>query len=114
MVRLAVAHGTFPRLTDTMGDQIDEQALEDCTHAKAAIAAIIDAYNNGRLHSALLFLRPLDYYRGDPELLLAQRRWRLQTARELRKQENIKLRARLLPFVGDRTVPHPEAAIVSL
>ncbi len=98
----------------TIGEQIDEQALEDYTHAKAVIAAIIDAYNNVRLHSALSFLRPVDYYRGDPESLLAERHRKLQTARELRKQENIKLRQRLLPFVEDQTVSYSEPAIVSL
>jgi len=98
----------------TIGEQIDQQALEDYTHAKGVIAAIIDAYNNIRLHSALSFLRPVDYYRGDPEAFLAERRRKLQAARELRKQENIKLRQRLLPFVEDRTVSYSEAAIVSL
>ena len=39
---------------------------------------------------------------------------KLQGARELRKQENIKLRQRLLSFVEERTVPYPEAAIASL
>ena len=43
--------------------------------------------NHRRLHSALNFLRPADYYRGNHEALLAQRRGKLQTARELRKQE---------------------------
>jgi len=62
----------------------------------------------------LSFLRPVDYYRGDPEALLAERRRKLQAARELRKQENIKLRQRLLPFVEDRTVSYSKAAIVSL
>jgi len=98
----------------TIGERIGEQTLEDYTHAKGVIAAIIDAYNNVRLHSALSFLRPVDYYRGDPEALLAERRRKLQAARELRKQENIKLRQRLLPFVEDRTVSYSEAAIVSL
>ena len=88
----------------TIGERIEKQTFEDYTHAKAVIAAIIDAYNNIRLHSALSFLRPVDYYRGNPEALLAQRRRQLQTARELRKQENIKLRQRLLPLVEDRTV----------
>ena len=98
----------------TIGERIDEQALEDYTHAKAMIAAIIDAYNNVRLHSALSFLRPVDYYRGDPETLLAGRRRKLQAARELRKQENIKLRQRLIPWTEDRTVPYSRPAIVSL
>ncbi len=70
--------------------------------------------NTIRLHSALSFLRPADYYRGDPESLLAERRRKLQAARELRKQENIKLRQRLIPWTEDRTVSYPKAAIVSL
>ena len=98
----------------TIGEQIDEEALEDLTQAKAVIAGVIEAYNHVRLHSALSFLRPVDYYRGVPEALLAERRRKLQAARELRKQENIKLRQRLLPFVEDGTVPYSEAAIVSL
>ncbi len=98
----------------TIGERIDEQHLEDLTQAKAVIGGIIGAYNSVRLHSALSFLRPVDYYRGNPEALLAERRRKLQTARELRKQENIKLRQRLLPFVEDQTVSYSEAAIVSL
>jgi len=98
----------------TIGEQIDEQALQDYTHAKAVIAGIIDAYKNVRLHSALSFLRPVDYYRGDPEALLTERRRKLQMAGELRKQENIKLRQRLIPWVEDQTVSYPGTAIVSL
>jgi hypothetical protein len=100
--------------------QIVRQALEGHTtteigrRMRHSSPAIIDAYNNVRLHSALSFLRPVDYYRGDPEALLAERRRKLQTARELRKQENIKLRQRLLPFVEDQTVSYSEPAIVSL
>jgi transposase InsO family protein len=98
----------------TIGERIDEEELENVTQAKAVIGGIIDAYNQVRLHSALSFLRPVDYYRGDPETLLAERRRKLQAARELRKQENIKLRQRLIPWTEDRTVSYPKAAIVSL
>src|SRR3990170_982874 len=51
-----------------------------------------------RLHSSLSYLRPVDYYRGDPTTLLAERRRKLQAARQLRKQENLKLRQRLIPW----------------
>ena len=98
----------------TIGERIDEEDLEDVTQAKAVIAAIISAYNNVRLHSALSYLRPVDYYRGDPEALLVERRRKLQAARELRKQENIKLRQRLIPWREDQTVSYSEPAIVSL
>jgi transposase InsO family protein len=98
----------------TIGERIDQHDLEDLTQAKAVSASIIANYNHVRLHSALLFLRPVDYYRGNPEALLAQRRRKLQTARELRKQENIKLRQRLIPWVEDQTVSYSRSAIVSL
>lgn len=98
----------------TIGERIDEEELEDVTQAKAVIATIIEAYNHVRLHSALSFLRPTDYYRGNPEALLAERRRKLQAARELRKQENIKLRQRLIPWTEDPIVPYPKAATVSL
>lgn len=102
------------RCQRTIGEQIDEYDLEDYTQARTVIAGIIDRYNNIRLHSALSFLRPADYYRGDPEALLAERLRKLQAARELRKQENIKLRQRLIPWTEARTVSYLRAAVVSL
>ena len=84
------------------------------TQAKTVIASIIDNYNHIRLHSALSFLRPVDYYRGHPEALLAERRRKLRTARALRKQENIRLRQRLLPWTEVETVCYPRRRTVSL
>ena len=98
----------------TIGERIDEHDLEDFTQAKAVIAEIIDHYNHVRLHSALSFLRPVDYYRGNPEALLAERRRKLSTARELRKQENIGLRQRLLPWTEAETDSYPKRKKVSL
>lgn len=98
----------------TIGERIDEHDLEDLTQAKAVIAEIIDDYNHVRLHSALSFLRPVDYYRGNPEALLAERRRKMSTARQLRKQENIRLRQRLLPWPEAKTVPYPKQRSVSL
>jgi len=88
--------------------------LEDLTQAKTVVGGLIDAYNNVRLQLALSFLRSVDYYRGDPKALPVERRRGLQTARKLRKQNNIKLRQHLIPWAEDRTVPYPKAAIVSL
>jgi putative transposase len=98
----------------TIGEKIDEHELADFTQAKAVIATIIDHYNHDRLHSSLSFLRPVDYYRGDPEALLAERRRKLCVARELRKQENLKLRQRLIPWPEVPTVSYPERKAVSL
>ena len=102
----------------TIGEQIDERleacARVDFTSAKAVIAEIINHYNHHRLHAALSYLRPVDYYRGNPAVLLAERRRKLITARELRKQENLKLRQRRLPWTKARNVPYPPRANVSL
>ena len=98
----------------TIGEKIDEYELEDFAQAQSVIAEVIEDYNHRRLHSALSFLRPVDYYRGNPEALLAERRRKLTTARGLRKQENLKLRQRLLPFPADPNVTCSKGKCVSL
>jgi transposase InsO family protein len=92
-------NGLIERYHRTIGEKIEEHELEDFTSAKAVIAEIIEHYNQVRLHSSLNFLRPVDYYRGDPETLLARRRRTLRE--ELRKQENLKLRQRLIPWTPE-------------
>jgi transposase InsO family protein len=86
----------------TIGQRIDEQAPADYARACRVVDEVMNYYNNTRLHSALNFLRPIDYYRGNPEALLARRRRKLSMARELRKQENLKLRQRLIPFPEEK------------
>ena len=106
------------RCNRTLGERIDDRlaALEEADFAAAerVIDGVIDHYNHYRLHSSLNFLRPLDYYRGNPEALLAERRRKLTTARELRKQENIKLRQRLLPYPAAKIILNSERRLVSL
>ena len=82
----------------TVDERLAELKAGDYAGMSAAIDRIIGHYNHERLHSSLSFLRPADYYRGNPEALLAERRRKLQAARELRKQENLKLRQRRIPW----------------
>jgi transposase InsO family protein len=106
------------RCNRTLGERIDDRlaALEDADFAAAeeVIDGVIDHYNHHRLHSSLNFLRPVDYYRGNPEVLLAERRRKLTTARELRKQENVKLRQRLLPYPAAEIILNSERRLVSI
>jgi hypothetical protein len=45
-------------------------------------------YNDERLHSALEYLRPVDYYLGNPQALLARRKTKLREAAARRKEVN--------------------------
>ena len=45
-------------------------------------------YNEERLHSAPKYLRPVDYYRGNSEALLAERERKLREAAARRKEVN--------------------------
>ncbi len=96
------------RCQRTLGEQIAGHDLEGFAQARAVIAGMVADYNDVRWHSALSFLRPVDYYRGHPEALRAERRRKLRTARQLRKQENIRLRQRLLPWTEGETVTYPK------
>jgi putative transposase len=61
-------------------------------------ARIVRWYNTERLHSSLGYLRPLDYYRGDPKSLHEARRRKLTAARHHRRERNLKLRQPTLPL----------------
>lgn len=64
-------------------------------------------YNEQRLHSALGFLRPIDYCRGIPEAMYAVRRQKLAEARHRRRDRNLPLRQPTLPFTTEEPVASP-------
>jgi len=102
------------RCQRTIGERLAEHQRENSAPAVQAEAGVIAHCNHHRLHSALNFLRPVDYYRGNPEALLAQRRRKLITARDLRRQENLRMRQRLIPWPEPRTVAYAKRRNVSL
>jgi len=57
----------------------------DYPAAKVLIARWVERYNTVRLHSALGYLPPLTYYRGDPAACFSERCQKLQTARARRQ-----------------------------
>lgn len=82
----------------TIDERLNELEAADFATTVTQVGRIIDHYNHERLHSALSFLTPADWYRGNPTTLLAERRRKLETAKALRKQENLKLRQGMLPW----------------
>ena len=72
--------------------------MTDLLQARDVIARITKWYNTERLHSALGYLRPIDYYRGDPARLYEERRRKMAEARHRRREKNLKLRQPTLPL----------------
>jgi len=96
-------NGIMERSNRTIREALDETDLENDPHAnryqaEATISRIIRWYNHERLHSSLGFLRPADYYRGQPEQLHESRRRKLVAARHRRRETNLKLRQPTLPL----------------
>lgn len=52
------------------------------------IASFVDHYNNHRLHSAIDFMRPVDYYNGNHDDVRQLRQEKLNTAKKRRVEEN--------------------------
>lgn len=91
-------NGVIERSNRTLREALEGEELKDLHQARDVLGRIVNWYNTERLHSALGYLRPIDYYRGDPETLHAARRTKLAAARQRRKEENLKLRQRQLPL----------------
>ncbi len=96
-------NGIMERANRTLREELDGEVLTSAPQARDVLARVIRRYNEARLHSALGYLRPVDYYRGDPEQLQAERRKKLREARHRRREINLALRQPTLPF------PDPEA-----
>jgi len=65
-----------------------DRELENLYQARDLLRQWVSYYNQERLHSALNYLRPVDYYEGAPEALLAQRKRKLTEAATRRKEVN--------------------------
>ena len=88
------------RSNRTVREALEEQEPASRYEAEAALGRIIDWYNHERLHSSLGYLRPSDYYRGDPPSLHEARRKKLAAARHHRREKNLELRQPTLPIEG--------------
>lgn len=91
-------NGIMERSNRTVREALEEAEPASRYEAEAALGRIIDWYNHERLHSSLGYLRPADYYRGDPESLHEARRKKLAAARHRRRQKNLELRQPTLPI----------------
>jgi putative transposase len=91
-------NGVVERSNRTLREALEGEELTDLLQARTCVARIIEWYNTERLHSALGYLRPMDYYRGDPAALHEARRQKMAEARHRRREKNLKLRQPTLPL----------------
>jgi hypothetical protein len=75
---------------------MDGEDLTNLLEAERVFARVVGRYNEQRLHSALGFLMPADYYRGNPSERYAARRTKLAQARHQRREKNLELEQRTL------------------
>jgi len=76
------SNGRIERYQRTVREEgLADVDLRDYYHAREVVGRWVKFYNHERLHAALNYLRPVDYYRGQPEKLLAERRLKLERAR---------------------------------
>jgi putative transposase len=93
-------NGTMERANRTLRERLEEEELTDLLQAKDVLAKVVRWYNEERLHSALGYLPPAEYYRGDPKTCQEERRRKLAQARHRRKETNLELRQRTIPFAA--------------
>ena len=98
-------NGLVERAHRTFAEVLEEMEFRDWEDARAKIAQIVRWYNEERMHSALHFLRPVDYYRGQPAVLLEERRRKLAEARHRRRERNLEIHQQTIRFEVMETEP---------
>jgi putative transposase len=91
-------NGLVERSNRTLREALEQTEFTDRQQAEEALKKIIDWYNGQRLHRALGYLRPVDYYRGQPDQLHEARRTKLAQARHRRRERNLTLKQPTLPL----------------
>ena len=84
------SNGRMERFHRSLREGISDKDMDNYYDAVDVITDWVDYYNHERLHAALNYLSPYDYFAGDPEARMADRRAKLREARRYRRRENLR------------------------
>jgi putative transposase len=97
-------NGTMERAYRTLREALEDEELINLLQARDVLAKVVKWYNQERLHSALGYLPPAVYYRGNPAARHEERRRKMTEARHRRKETNLELRQRTIPYSAKEPV----------
>ena len=97
-------NGLMERTNRTLRESLEGEELTDLLTAESVMSRLVRRYNEERLHSALGYLPPWEFYRGEPSKRFEERRVKLSQARHRRREQNLKLRQPTLPLEGGEAV----------
>jgi putative transposase len=100
-------NGVIERSNRTIREGMEGEEMKNLMQAQEVTSRIIRKYNEERLHSALGYLRPADYYRGNPKAQHEARRLKMAQARHRRRERNLKLPQGTLPYAAAESVAKP-------
>lgn len=82
------SNGRIERFHRTTREALEDVELENLGRARELLGRWVEHYNEQRLHASLYYLPPAEYYGGDPEARLTERREKLDRARTRRQNIN--------------------------
>jgi transposase InsO family protein len=98
-------NGLMERANRTLREGLEgEDEPANLLEAQPMMGRIVRRYNQTRLHSALGYLPPAEFYRGDPAARFEERRRKLFQARHHRRERNLRLRQGILPLEGGEAI----------
>lgn len=82
------SNGRLERFHRSTREALSEVETEDYYAAREAIRQWVEYYNQERLHAGIQYLRPVDYFAGNPEARLSERGAKLDSGRAHRRRQN--------------------------
>lgn len=82
------SNGKLERFHRSTRDALDAEDLRNLGRAREIIKRWVEFYNQRRLHAGLQYLPPQEYWTGNPEQRISERRTKLAAARIRREQIN--------------------------